>query len=120
MTPVRLMTLLVASLSGAVASAQPSGPRVAATTLKMPAEGNRYAYKTMPAFGGIFFDQPVQVVFAPGETQRAFVVERAGRVAVVRDTTNPKREIFLDISSRIGTATSDHGLLTIAFHPHFA
>src|SRR3954467_13872212 len=94
-------------LSAAIAIAQPRAPRVAATTLKMPAEGNTYAYKTMPAFGGLFFDQPVQGVFAPGETQRAFVVARPGRVAVVRDTTDPKREIFLDISSRIGTATSD-------------
>src|SRR4051812_13067348 len=92
-----LVGLFLAAATAAIA--QPRGPRVAATTLKMPAEGNTYAYKTMPAFGGIFFDQPVQVVFAPGETQRAFVVERTGRVAVVRDTTDPKREIFLDISS---------------------
>ncbi|MEY2879318.1 MAG: hypothetical protein RLZZ15_1698, partial [Verrucomicrobiota bacterium] len=94
--------------------------RVAATALKMPAEGSTAAYKTVPAFGGVGFEAPVQVVYAPGETTRAFVVERAGRVAVVRDTANPTREIFLDLTSRIGTETSDHGLLTAVFHPSFA
>ena len=74
----------------------------------------------MPAYGGVGFNEPVQVAFAPGETNRAYVVERAGRVAVVRDTTRPTREVFLDLSSRIGTPTPDHGLLSIAFHPQFA
>ncbi len=94
--------------------------RVAATTLKVPAEGSTAAYKTAPAFGGLRFEQPVQVVYAPGETVRAFVVERAGRLAVVRDTASPTREIFLDLTSRLGTATSDHGLLTAVFHPQYA
>jgi uncharacterized repeat protein (TIGR03806 family) len=86
----------------------------------MPSEGSTEAYKTTPAFGGVFFEEPVQIVFAPGETQRAFVVERPGRVAVIRDTANPVRETFLDITSRIGTPTPDHGLLSLAFHPRFA
>ena len=54
MTPPRPLTFACLLLTAATAFAQPRGPRVAATTLKMPAEGNTYAYKTMPAFGGIF------------------------------------------------------------------
>src|SRR5204863_1173796 len=92
--------------------------RVAATTLRMPAEGSTEAYKTTPAFGGVFFEEPVQVVFAPGEPQRAFVVERPGRVSVVPDTANPTREVLLDFTAKI--ETTNGGLLSLAFHPRFA
>lgn len=120
MPSLRLLAAAVLTFTGALASAQAPLTRTAATSLKMPAEGSTYAYKTAPAFGGVWFEEPVHVVFAPGETTRAFVVERPGRVAVVRDTASPTREIFLDLTSRIGTATPDHGLLTLAFHPQFA
>jgi glucose/arabinose dehydrogenase len=76
-------------------------------------------YETVPAFAGIKFSQPVQVVFAPGDTTRAFIVERTGRIAVVRDFAKPKREIFLDLSSRLSPADND-GLLSVAFHPRFS
>ena len=86
----------------------------------MPSEGTTltYTYKTTAAFGGIFFEQPVQVVFPPNDSQRAFVVERPGRVSVVRDTVNPTRDVFLDLTGRIETANG--GLLSLAFHPQFA
>jgi uncharacterized repeat protein (TIGR03806 family) len=102
------------------AIAQNALPRVPATSLRMPAEGNTFAYKSVPAFGGIAFDQPVQVVYAPGETRRAFVAERWGQIAVVRDTTAPTREVFLDLSPRIRGSTADLALLSVAFHPRFA
>ena len=114
------LLLLACGTASAPLVAQAPLTRVAATTLRMPAEGTTLAYKTVPAFGGTFFDQPVHVVYAPGETTRAFVVERPGRVAVVRDTASATREIFLNLTSRIGTPTPDHGLLTLAFHPQFA
>ncbi len=117
----RVYIFIVVAAFALSANAQPiPRPRVAATTLRMPAEGTTHPYKIVPAYGGVVFNEPVQVVFAPGETNRAYVVERAGRVAVVRDTTRPTREVFLDLSSRIGTISSDHGLLSIAFHPQFA
>ena len=40
-----------------------------------PARAGTSDYPAVPAFGGILFQEPVQVVFAPGETTRAFVVE---------------------------------------------
>jgi uncharacterized repeat protein (TIGR03806 family) len=118
--PRLLVFTLLFAVHAVAWSQTPALTRVAATSLKLPAEGTTLAYRAAPAFGGAYFEQPVHVVYAPGETTRAFVVERAGRIAVVRDTANPTREIFLDLTSRIGTATSDHGLLTMAFHPQFA
>jgi glucose/arabinose dehydrogenase len=79
-------------------------------------------YPAAPAFGGIQFQQPVQVVFAPGETTRAFVVERAGTIAMVADITNPVRQVILDLSANVNPSVNDggHGMLSMAFHPAFA
>jgi glucose/arabinose dehydrogenase len=77
-------------------------------------------YKTEPAFGGLSFNEPTQVVFAPGETTRVFVLERAGRVMVVPDLSVPSRSVFLDLTTRVGNSGFDHGLLSLAFHPRFA
>lgn len=116
---------LAALLSGAVVlSAAAAAPltRVAATSLTLPSTAPSYTYTTEAAFGGVNFFEPTQVVFAPGETTRAFVVEREGRVAVVRDTTAaaPTREVFLDLTAHVGNGGPDHGLLSLAFHPQFA
>jgi glucose/arabinose dehydrogenase len=77
-------------------------------------------YTLEPAFGGLRFREPVQVVFAPGETTRAFVVERGGVIVVLRDLDHPKREVFLDLGARSRNFDHDHGTLTLAFHPQFA
>jgi uncharacterized repeat protein (TIGR03806 family) len=115
---LRPVAFVLLVLAAPVGFAQDPLTRVAATTLRMPAEGTTLPYKTAPAFGGLFFEQPVQVVFAPAETQRAFIVERPGRVSVVRDTTEPRRDVFLDLSAK--TETTNGGLLSLAFHPRFA
>ncbi len=46
------------------------------------------------------------------------MVERPGRVSVVRDRANPTRETFLDLTGK--TETANGGLLSLAFHPQFA
>lgn len=77
-------------------------------------------YRTAPAFGEVVFTQPVDVVFTPGDHNRAFVIERGGQVAIIRDLANPTREVLLDLSALVGTASNDRGLLSMAFHPDFA
>jgi Glucose / Sorbosone dehydrogenase len=64
------------------------------------------------------FDSPVYVTAAPGDTHRLFVVERAGRVRIVKDGVVLSTP-FLDISSRIDTSRSG-GLLSIAFPPNYS
>ena len=62
--------------------------------------------------------QPTQVTSARDGVNRLFVVEKAGRVRVVKHgkvLATP----FLDIRSRVNDA-GEGGLLSIAFHPHFA
>ena len=119
----RLFLAAVSFSFVAVASAAPL-TRIAATSLTLPATAPSYSYTTEPAFNGLTFSEPTQVVFAPGETTRAYVLERAGRVALIRDTaaTAPTREIFLDLTAKVGNgaAGTDNGLLSLAFHPQFA
>jgi glucose/arabinose dehydrogenase len=87
-----------------------------------PAWAGTGDYPVVPAFGGTVFQEPVQVVFAPGETTRAFVVEREGRIAVVPDINNPVRQVILDLSSSVNPSSNDagHGMLSMVFHPDFA
>jgi glucose/arabinose dehydrogenase len=82
--------------------------------------GAAASYDVVPAFGGLKFREPVEVVFAPGEKERAFVVERGGVIVVLRNRDHPKREVFLDLGERSRTFDHDHGTLTLAFHPQFA
>jgi glucose/arabinose dehydrogenase len=79
-------------------------------------------YPVVPAFGGLAFQNPVQVVFAPGETSRAFVVEQQGTIAIVPDIANPVRQVILDLSGNVNPSTNDsgHGMLSMVFHPKFA
>ncbi len=63
------------------------------------------------------FDQPVYVT-NDGDA-RLFVVERPGRVMVVPDTADPSGgpQVFLDITDRVGSSSSEQGLLSVAFPP---
>src|SRR6185436_10999718 len=112
--------LVFASLAGA----QPFGltNRVANTTLRMPAVPPVVGYTTTNAFGNLSFTDPVAIVTPPGETNRLFILEQRGRVAVITNLAVPNRTVFMDISSRIvgGVPSGEQGLLGLAFHPGYA
>jgi glucose/arabinose dehydrogenase len=64
------------------------------------------------------FDQPVYVTSPTGDASRLFVVEKTGRIRVIKNgalLTAP----FLDISSLVSTG-GEQGLLSMAFDPHYA
>jgi glucose/arabinose dehydrogenase len=63
------------------------------------------------------FSSPIYVTAPPGDTHRLFVVERAGRIRVVKDGRKLGRP-FLDISSQVST-DSERGLLSMAFAPDY-
>jgi glucose/arabinose dehydrogenase len=64
------------------------------------------------------FASPVYVTAPPGDTHRLFVVERAGRIRVVKDGTVLSTP-FLDISSSV-QVSGGGGLLSIAFAPNYS
>ena len=63
------------------------------------------------------FDAPIGVAVPPHENHLLFVVERAGRVRVIRDGT-VLAQPFLDISALVGT-DGEGGLLSLSFAPRY-
>jgi glucose/arabinose dehydrogenase len=63
------------------------------------------------------FTQPVAVAAHPGDPERLFVVEKAGRVKLRTGTTVTD---FLDISGLVGDAGFEEGLLAFAVSPDYA
>ena len=64
------------------------------------------------------FRAPTYVAAPPGDDRRRFVVERAGRIVVVRDGRRLP-EPFLDLRGRVQTG-GESGMLSMAFAPHYA
>jgi hypothetical protein len=79
-------------LSFFLAAASASAQRVANTTLALPptppAAGTN-GYTTVNAFGSLTFTTPLALAVPPGETNRLFVVERSGIIAVVTNLASP-------------------------------
>jgi glucose/arabinose dehydrogenase len=87
------------------------------------------AYATEDAFGrDIRFEQPVAIASPPGETDRFFVVEKTGRIQLVkRNGSVCEKKLFLDINAMLAAKNEGHlvtssemGALGITFHPAFA
>ncbi|HUG14487.1 MAG TPA: PQQ-dependent sugar dehydrogenase [Thermomicrobiales bacterium] len=60
------------------------------------------------------FTEPLYVTHAGDGSGRVFVVERAGSIRLLTG------ELLLDISGRVGSDSTEQGLLGLAFHPSFA
>ena len=64
------------------------------------------------------FDQPVYVAAPPGDTSRLFVVEKTGRIRIVKGGAVNARP-FLDLSGLV-SSDGERGLLSVAFDPRYA
>ena len=71
------------------------------------------------AFASLSFVQPVELLQAPGDNSRWFVVEQGGTVKTfANQDTASNAAVFIDVSSLV-TAGGETGLLGMAFHPGF-
>ena len=70
-------------------------------TVGIPAAFAANTYPVIPAFGGIRFQAPVQVVFAPGETNRAFVAEQVLPVESDPASFDDHENIRLDLLDQL-------------------
>ncbi len=88
---------------------------LAGAGLGVPAAAQAPAVSIEPWLDGL--DQPTYVTNA-GD-QRLFIVEQPGVVLVIPDTaaTDPAPQPFLDLTDRVGSDSSEQGLLSIAFPP---
>jgi glucose/arabinose dehydrogenase len=64
------------------------------------------------------FDRPVYVTAPQGDTARLFVVEKSGRIVIVKNGALLPTP-FLDISGKVSKG-GEQGLLSMAFDPRFA
>jgi hypothetical protein len=66
--------------------------------------------------------QPLYVTSPPGDTNRLFIVERAGRIRVLNRGGGPTSwTTYLDISAKVESASfNERGLLGLAFDPDYA
>jgi glucose/arabinose dehydrogenase len=65
---------------------------------------------------------PIGLVVAPGDTDRALIVEQTGRIHVLRDDQRVATP-FLDLADRLVRLDREYderGLLGLAFHPDYA
>ena len=96
------------------AASSPPTPTADATLHAVPPE---IAAKVGLAEVAHGFARPVQLVVAPGDTRRMFVVEQRGAIRVLEDGAVAKQPFFTikDLSDG-----DEQGLLGLAFHPRFA
>jgi glucose/arabinose dehydrogenase len=104
-----------------------AGPlqRVPNTTLQMPANPPTIGYSTTNAFPNLSFTNPVCIASPPGETNRLFIVEKKGVIAVITNLAAPSRATFLNIANKViyladTSVYDEQGLLCLTFHPGYA
>ncbi|GAB4195991.1 MAG: PQQ-dependent sugar dehydrogenase [Roseiflexaceae bacterium] len=104
----------------ATAAAAPSEQATAAPAEQptaQPSAGSSPAIALRQVVSGL--DQPLYVTHAGDGSGRLFVVEKDGRIVIVRDG-RAQEPAFLDIRDRVGSDNSEQGLLSVAFHPRYA
>ncbi|MCL4178491.1 MAG: PQQ-dependent sugar dehydrogenase [Verrucomicrobia bacterium] len=92
--------------------------RVQNSTLQVPIVPPTQGFAVTTAFQGLSFAAPVAIVSPPHETNRLFIVEKAGRIQAITNLDEPNLTLFLDISEKVNPM-SEGGLLGLAFHPGY-
>jgi glucose/arabinose dehydrogenase len=64
------------------------------------------------------FRAPLYLTHAGDGSERMFVVEKRGTIAILHDGRRVERP-FLDITNLVGSDASEQGLLSVAFHPRY-
>jgi glucose/arabinose dehydrogenase len=102
----------------AVQSTEPKGAEAKGSQARSAARGSA-AHTGVRLVKVGSFDAPVYATGAPGQGTRLFVVEKAGRIAIVSNG-HKLAAPFLDISQEVGSSGSEQGLLSVAFAPDYA
>jgi len=121
------MHLLIASLfllTIAQAQAPPYGltQRIPNQDFRISSSG--YALTDMRLqrlYPTLSFSEPLYLTHAGDQSNRLFVVEKAGKIKVFpKDNHTDSLTLFLDIEDRVADFRPEIGLLGLAFHPRYA
>ena len=111
----RLLPAILATAAALLAAAcgGGSGP------VNPPPASGSLTLSAVRAFPGLSFRHPVELLQAPGDDSRWFVVEQAGTVRVFDNVATPGAAgIFIDLGTRVSSG-GETGLLGMAFHSGF-
>jgi len=85
------------------------------------AEPELQSVRAVRVFESIAFEQPLFLTYAPDQSNRIFVVEKKGRILVLKNNHATKTsKVFLDIRAKVSTDSNEEGLLGLAFDPDYA
>ncbi|MGD8793870.1 MAG: PQQ-dependent sugar dehydrogenase [Anaerolineae bacterium] len=102
-------------------TATPSPPPTATTaptaTPTPPPDPAAVRLELQAVAGGL--EVPVAIAHAGDGSGRLFVVEKPGRIRLLRDGALAAAP-FLDLTDRVGAGGNEQGLLGLAFHPRYA
>ena len=116
-TPVPSLTAdLGGGVTQGVTTPEPSASigEIAATVKVLP-DPNLVSWHLVVA--GL--NSPVDVASAGDGSNRLFILERAGVIRIIHEGTLFS-DSFLDLRDRVGSSSSEQGLLGLAFHPAFS
>jgi glucose/arabinose dehydrogenase len=72
------------------------------------------------AFPYLVFTNPIDLQYAKDGTNRLFVVEQNGIIKLFQNSSSASSvKVFLDITDRVSHASTEMGLLGLAFHPDY-
>jgi uncharacterized repeat protein (TIGR03806 family) len=92
--------------------------RVPNTSLtNLPPQPPQFGYTINNAFPTVTLSQPVCIASPPQETNRLFILEKAGNIVVITNLAAPTRTVFMSLPV---LSDSESGLLGLAFHPGYA
>ena len=94
-------------------------PQLTPLPLRLPITPPVLGYTTVNAFTGLSFGEAVCLATPPGETNRLFVLNKAGQIYVITNLASPTRTTFMDISAQV-VNNGESGLIGLAFHPGYA
>jgi glucose/arabinose dehydrogenase len=111
--------ILAAALTASIAAAAPNDneagrPKASPTKTVDP---GRVSVAIELVLSGL--QRPVAVRAAGDGSGRLFVVEQAGRIRII-DGGGLRATPFLDITNRVRDASTEQGLLGLAFHPEYS
>ena len=89
--------------------------------VRLPATPPATKWGLVDAFPGVTFNSPNGMGSAPGDSQKLFVIESAGRVWMIPDVTaaSPTKVLFLNITDRVTSDSFERGAKGVACHPGF-
>ncbi|MCU0674448.1 MAG: PQQ-dependent sugar dehydrogenase [Myxococcota bacterium] len=94
-----------------------TGSEVDSGTVPGDCAGSTLPALRVEAIASTNFEAPVHAIGAPGDAETIYVVEKTGRIIVVRG--GERVGVFLDVREGLLTE-GEQGLLGLAFHPGYA